>query len=90
MRAEALSELHAPTDQEGCVSALPVPVLFATLREVGYTACTHYRVQKSRCWDCGAYETLAGWMGGTMDFPRLPWTNEKPPRSGPDKVGASL
>ena len=90
VRAGTLPQLH-PAAQEACrVSALPVPVSFATLHEVGYTACVHFRVKKARCMDCGAYETLAGWMGGTMDFPRLPWDNEKPPKSGPEKVGTGL
>ena len=64
------------------MSALPVPILFETLRSVGYTLCQHPRAKKSRCLDCGAYETMQGWMGGTLDFKRQPWDNERPSTQG--------
>ena len=63
------------------MSALPVPILFETLRSVGYTECLHPRAKKSRCLDCGAYETgPVGWVGGTLDYLRQPWDNDKPPK----------
>ena len=65
------------------MSALPVPILFETLRSVGYTGCEHPRVKKSRCQDCGANETTSlGWMGGTLDFLRQPRDNDKPQKQG--------
>ena len=61
------------------LSPLRVEILFQTLREVGYQECKHWRIRQSQCSDCGAIETTGcGWMGGSLDFRRLPYDNIKP------------
>lgn len=53
---------------------------FSTLASVGFKVCAHPRPHAAKCRDCGAIQTPAGWMGGSLDYKREPYDVVPRPR----------
>lgn len=53
--------------------------LFRTLRSAGYQKCEHPRTSSiKKCMDCGADFYDGHWIGGHMEYQRLPIQYEVP------------